>query len=105
PPAEIYDAANSILAQKLAQVDGVGQVFSWGSALPAVRVEVNPNQLNSYGISLETIRKSLQGANANLAKGSVSSPDHAWAVSDTDQLFKAYEYQPLIVAGHVGAPV
>jgi multidrug efflux pump len=105
PPAEIYDAADSILAQKLAQVEGVGQVFTWGSARPAVRVEVNPNQLNSYGISLETVRKSLQGANANLAKGSVSDSNRLWAVSDTDQLFKAYEYQPLVVAGHVGAPV
>jgi multidrug efflux pump len=105
PPAEIYDAADSILAQKLAQVEGVGQVFTWGSARPAVRVEVNPNQLNSYGISLETIRKSLQAANANLAKGAISDPKQTWAVSDSDQLFKAYEYQPLIVAGHVGAPV
>ncbi len=105
PPAEIYDAADSILAQKLAQVEGVGQVFTWGSARPAVRVEANPNQLNSYGISLETVRKSLQAANANLAKGALSDPKQAWAVSDTDQLFKAYEYQPLIVAGHVGAPV
>jgi multidrug efflux pump len=105
PAPEIYDAADSILAQKLAQVEGVGQVFTWGSARPAVRVEANPNQLNSYGISLETIRKSLQAANANLAKGALSDPKQAWAVSDTDQLFKAYEYQPLIVAGHVGAPV
>jgi multidrug efflux pump len=105
PPAEIYDAADSILAQKLAQVEGVGQVFTWGSARPAVRVEVNPNQLNSYGISLETIRKSLQAANANLAKGALNDPKQTWAMTDTDQLFKAYEYQPLIVAGHVGAPV
>jgi multidrug efflux pump len=105
PPAEIYDAADSILAQKLAQVEGVGQVFTWGSARPAVRVEVNPNQLNSYGISLETVRKSLQAANANLAKGALTDPKQTWAMTDTDQLFKAYEYQPLIVAGHVGAPV
>src|ERR1700752_734355 len=100
PPAEIYDAADSILAQKLAQVEGVGQVFTWGSSRPAVRVEVNPNQLNSYGISLETIRRSLQAANSNLAKGSVSDPTKMWSISDTDQLFKAYEYQPLVVAGH-----
>ncbi len=105
PPAQIYDAADSILAQKLAQVEGVGQVFTWGSSRPAVRVEVNPNQLNSYGISLETVRKSLQGANANLAKGALSDSTRSWAVRDTDQLFKAYEYQPLVVAGHVGAPV
>src|SRR5262249_18035532 len=105
PPAQIYDAADSILAQKLAQVEGVGQVFTWGSARPAVRVEVNPNQLNSYGVSLEQIRKSLQSANANLAKGALSDSRQIWSVSATDQLFKAYEYQPLIVAGHQGAPV
>jgi multidrug efflux pump len=105
PPAQIYDAADSILAQKLAQVKGVGQVFTWGSSRPAVRVEVNPYQLNSYGISLETVRKSLQAANANLAKGALSDSRQTWAISDTDQLFKAFEYQPLIVAGHVGAPV
>jgi multidrug efflux pump len=105
PPAQIYDAADSILAQKLAQVEGVGQVFTWGSSRPAVRVEVNPYQLNAYGVSLETVRKSLQSANANLAKGTVSDSHQTWTVADTDQLFKAYEYQPLIVAGHVGAPV
>ena len=105
PPAQIYDAADSILAQKLAQVEGVGQVFTWGSSRPAVRVEVNPNQLNAYGISLETIRRSLQSANANLAKGSLSDERKMRSVADTDQLYKAYEYAPLIVAGHVGAPV
>jgi len=105
PPAQIYDAADSILAQKIAQVEGVGQVFTWGSSRPAVRVEVNPNLLNSYNIPLETVRRSLQSANANLAKGSLADSARTWSVSDTDQLFKAYEYQPLIVAGHVGAPV
>ncbi len=105
PPAQIYDASDSVLAQKIAQVEGVGQVFTWGSARPAVRVEVNPNQLNSYGISLETVRRSLQAANANLAKGALSDSKQTWTVSDTDQLFKAYEYEPLIVAGHQGAPV
>src|SRR5271163_3195806 len=105
PPAQIYDAADSIVAQKIAQVRGVGQVFVWGSASPAVRVEVNPTQLNSYGISLESIRKALQAANANLAKGTLADGQKAWDVSDSDQLFKAYEYQPLIVAGHAGAPV
>src|SRR5439155_26851669 len=105
PQAQIYDAADSILAQKLAQVEGVGQVFTWGSARPAVRVSVNPELLHSYGISLETVRRSLQSANGNLAKGSVSDSSHHWTVTDTDQLFKAYEYRPLIVAGHPGAPV
>ena len=105
PQPQIYDAADSVLAQKLAQVEGVGQVFSWGSARPAVRVSVNPNLINSYGVSLETIRKGLQSANANLAKGSVADATHMWSLTDSDQLFKAYEYRPLIIAGHVGAPV
>ena len=105
PQAQIYDAADSILAQKLAQVEGVGQVFTWGSSRPAVRVVVNPNLINSYGISLEAVRKSLQSANANLAKGAVSDSTNMWTITDTDQLFKAHEYRPLIVAGHPGAPV
>jgi len=105
PPPQIYDAADSILAQKLAQVEGVGQVFVWGSSRPAVRVSVNPDLVNSYGLSLETIRNALRSANANLAKGQLSDVDHAWVINDTDQLFKAYEYRPLIVAGHAGAPV
>src|SRR5215472_2867605 len=105
PAAQLYDAADSILAQKLAQVQGVGQVFTWGSSRPAVRISVNPSQVNSYGISLETVRQGLQSANANLAKGAVSDPKHSWTITDSDQLFKAYEYQPLIVAGHPGAPV
>src|SRR3989454_4546178 len=104
-PAEIYDAADSILAQKLAQVEGVGQVFTWGSSRPAVRVSVNPDQVNSYGISLEKVRGALRGANANLAKGSLSDDKRSVVIADTDQLFKAYEYDPLVVAGHPGAPV
>jgi len=105
PIDQIYDSADSILAQKIAQVEGVGQVFTWGASSPAVRVEVNPQQLNSYGISLETVRKALQSANSNQAKGSLSNQNRTWNVSDSDQLFKAREYEPLIVAGHAGAPV
>lgn len=105
PGPQIYDAADSILAQKLAQVEGVGQVFTWGSSRPAVRVAVNPDQVNSYGISLEQVRAALRGANANLAKGALSDNQHSVTIADTDQLFKAYEYQPLVVAGHPGAPV
>ena len=105
PPAQIYDAADSILSQKVAQVPGVGQVFVWGSSRPAVRVQVNPNQLNNYGISLETVRKALQSANANSAKGALSDSTRTWSIADSDQLFKAYEYLPLIVSGHQGAAV
>jgi multidrug efflux pump len=103
--SQIYDAADSVLAQKIAQIDGVGQVFVWGSSSPAVRVDVNPQQLNSYGISLEQVRKALQSANSNLAKGALANEDHTWTIADTDQLFLAREYEPLIVAGHAGASV
>jgi multidrug efflux pump len=102
PAPQIYDAADSILAQKLAQISGVGQVFVWGSASPAVRVEVNPTQMNSYGVSLETVRKALQSANSDLAKGSVANDHTTTYIADTDQLFKAHEYQSLIIAGHAG---
>ena len=105
PIPQIYDAANSVVAQKLSQVDGVGQVFVWGSSSPAVRVQVNPQQLNSYGISLEQVRKALQSSNSNLAKGALSDKDRTFSVSDTDQLFKAYEYEPMIIGGHAGAAV
>ena len=105
PPGQIYDASDSVLAQKIAQIPGVGQVFTWGSSKPAVRVRVNPQQLNSYGISLEKVRTALQSANSNLAKGQLSNKDRVWTVTDTDQLFKAYEYMPLIVAGNAKAPV
>src|SRR5262252_4153176 len=103
--SEIYDAADSIVAQKLAQVKGVGQVFTWGSSRPAVRVSVNPDQVNSYGVSLEQVRNALRNANANLAKGAFADDHRSVAIADTDQIFKAYEYEPLIVAGHPGAPV
>ena len=105
PRPEVYDAADSIIAQKLAQVEGVGQVFVWGSARPAVRVDVNPTALNSYGISLETVRGALASANADRPKGEVANDAKAWALGATDQLFKAREYRPLIVAWRNGAPV
>ena len=105
PRSQIYDAADSVLAQKLSQVEGVGQVFVWGSSRPAVRVSVNPDLVNSYGLSLEKIRQALRSANANLAKGQLADDKQAWTITDTDQLFKAYEYSPLIVGGRSGAPV
>jgi len=102
---QMYDTANSVLAQKLAQVQGVGQVFVGGSSSPAVRVQVNPQQLNSYGISLETIRAVLGAANANRPKGETSDLQRQWSINTTDQLFKAREYQPLIVTWHQGSAV
>jgi multidrug efflux pump len=102
---EVYDAADSVIAQKLRQTKGIGEVFIGGGALPAVRVQVNPGQLNNYGISLENIRSALSSANANRPKGQLSDLDRAWGIADTDQLFKAREYKPLIVTWHNGSPV
>ena len=102
---KMYDAADSILAQKLAQVEGVGQVFVWGSSQPAVRVEVNPTLLNKLGIGLDTVRNALNSANANRPKGAVSDGSRMYTLDDTDQLFTADQYRPLIVAYHNGAAV
>jgi len=102
---QMYDAADSILAQKLAQVDGVGQVFVGGAAQPAVRAEVNPTLLNKLGVGLDTVRNALNAANANRPKGSVSGRTNSYSFSGTDQLFTADQYRPLIVAYHNGAAV
>jgi multidrug efflux pump len=102
---QLYDAADSILSQKLSQVPGVGQVFVFGSAQPAVRAEVNPMLLNKLGVGLDTVRNALYLANSNQAKGEVSSGSTAWTFSNNDQLFTADEYRPLIVAYHNGGPV
>jgi hydrophobe/amphiphile efflux-1 (HAE1) family protein len=102
---EIYDAADSVIAQKLRQTPGVGEVFIGGGARPAVRVQVNPGLLNTYGISLENVRLALNSANSNRPKGQLGNAEHAWGVAATDQLFKAQEYRPLIVTWRNGSPV
>src|SRR5450432_2202241 len=102
---QMYDAADSILAQKLAQVDGVGQVSVGGAAQTAVRAEVNPTLLNKLGIGLDTVRNALNAANANRPKGQVSSGTTSYSFTDTDQLFTADQYRPLIVAYNNGAAV
>jgi multidrug efflux pump len=102
---QMYDAADSILAQKLAQVDGVGQVFVGGAAQPAVRAEVNPTLLNKLGIGLDTVRNALNAANANRPKGQVSNGTTSYSFTDTDQLFTADQYRPLIVSYNNGAAV
>jgi len=102
---QMYDAADSVLAQKVSQVKGVGQVFVWGSSQPAVRVEVNPTLLNKLGIGLDTVRTALNAANANRPKGEISGPNRDYSIDTTDQLFTADEYRPLIVAYHDGAAV
>jgi multidrug efflux pump len=102
---DMYDAADSVLSQKLSQVSGVGQAFVGGAARPAVRAEVNPNLLNKLGIGLDSVRTSLQSANANRPKGEVANPINAWAITDNDQIRLAEQYRPLIVAYNHGAAV
>jgi multidrug efflux pump len=104
-PMQMYDAADSILQQKLSQVEGVGQVSLGGGALPAVRVDVNPTFLNSEGLGLENVRAALASANANTPKGSLANDQQTVALSTTDQLLKAAQYRQLIVAYKNGAPV
>src|SRR6202140_4595319 len=102
---QMYDAADSILAQKLAQVDGVGQVFVEEAAQPGGRAEVNPTLLNKLGVGLDTVRNALNAANANRPKGQVSNNTTSYSFTDTDQLFTADQYRPLIVSYNNGAPV
>ena len=102
---QLYDAASTILAQKLSQVKGVGQVNVGGSSLPAVRVELNPAQLNHYGISPETVRGMIAASNANRPKGDVEAGDKHWQIYANDQAKKAVDYIPLIVSYHNGAAV
>jgi multidrug efflux pump len=102
---QLYDAASTIMAQKFSQIKGVGQVFVFGSALPGVRVELNPMALNKYGIGLETVRGVLANANANIPKGHFSNDYVNFEVGANDQIFKAREYAPLLVAYSNGAPV
>lgn len=93
----MYDAADSILSQKLAQVGGVGQVFVGGGARPAVRAEVNPSLLNKLGIGLDNVRNTLSSANANSPKGAVSDDNTMWMINSNDQIKLADQYKPLIV--------
>ncbi len=101
----MYDAASTILAQTLSQVTGVGQVVVGGSALPAVRIELDPQTVNKYGIGLETVRGVLANANANTPKGHFSFGPQTFEVGATDQIFKAVDYGKLIVGYIHGSAV
>ena len=100
---QMYDAASSILAQKLSQVKGVGQVFVGGGALPAVRAELNPLSLNKYGISLAQVRGVLAAANVNRPKGMLANDTTSWELHANDQLQKAADYRNLVISYNSGA--
>jgi multidrug efflux pump len=103
--SRIYDFADSVLNQKIAQVPGVGQVNIQGSSKPAVRLQINPTMLTKYDIGWEQITATLTAANANRPKGELSDGQHSWQLATTDQLFTAAEYRPLIVAYKNGSAI
>jgi multidrug efflux pump len=101
----LYDAASTIMQQRLSQVQGVGQVSVGGSSLPGVRVDVNPTQLNSYGLGMQDVASMLSQQNANSPKGQITDEATTADVTTNDQLLKAADYMPLVVGYHNGAAV
>jgi multidrug efflux pump len=102
---QLYDSADSIIQQQLSQVAGVGQITLGGSALPSVRVELQPDQLNSYGIGLEDVRAAISAANADSAKGHIDQAGQRFEILSNDQISKAAPYRDLVVAYRNNAPV
>jgi multidrug efflux pump len=105
PLFRLSDAADTLLAQRLAQVGGVGRVIVQGSMRPAVRIQVDPAPLATFGLSLEDVRQAVAGANVNTPKGSVDGPRQASTIQANDQIKGAAEYRDIIVAVRGGAPV
>lgn len=102
---ELYDVASTILAQKISQIIGVGEVGVGGSSLPAVRIELNPDALNKYGIGLEQVRAAISAANQNRPKGAVEDGGKRWQIEANDQAKRAADYQNLVIAYKNGAAV
>ena len=104
-PPQLYDAASSVLMQRISQIRGVGQVMVGGSSAPAVRVDVNPTQVNHYGLSLDAIRAAIAAQTANLAKGTFADRFHDWMITANDQILHAVDYQPIVLKYQNGAAV
>jgi multidrug efflux pump len=100
---QLYDLASTILSQSLSQVQGVGEVQIGGSSLPAVRIELEPQALNQYGVALDDVRKTIAGANVRRPKGSVEDDQRLWQIQANDQLEKAKDYESLIIHYNDGA--
>jgi hydrophobic/amphiphilic exporter-1 (mainly G- bacteria), HAE1 family len=105
PLAQVFDAANTVLVQKLSRVDGVGQVFVGGGQQPAVRVQVDPDALAGVGLGLEDVRNRLSQATANSPKGALSGGGQTRAIAANDQLFGADAFRNLVIGLNAGAPV
>lgn len=102
---QMYDVASTVLAQKISQLPGIGQVQIGGGALPGVRVELNPNALSQYGVGLEDVRNTITQTNITRPKGVLESGERRWQIQANDQARKAEDYLPLIVSYRNGAPI
>jgi multidrug efflux pump len=105
PLSTVEDLADTRLAQRLSQITGVGLVTISGGQKPAVRIQVNPTQLSSYGLSFEDVRTAVAAANVNQAKGTFDGPQQAYTIGANDQLLSSDQYKPLVLAYRSGAPV
>jgi multidrug efflux pump len=102
---KLYDVASSVMSQKLSQIQGVGQVSVGGSSLPSVRIEVNPTQLNNYGLTMAQLRAVLSTENADMAKGQLIYGGVSADIVTNDQISTAAEYKPLVIGSHNGSVV
>ena len=98
----LYDTASSIIEQKISQLQGVGQVQVVGSSLPAVRIDLNPSQLNSYGIGTQNIAQTISVQNSNRPKGQISDAATTADIKANDQISKAKDYAPLVIGSSKG---
>ncbi|MGB6309326.1 MAG: efflux RND transporter permease subunit [Steroidobacteraceae bacterium] len=103
--AQLYDSADTVIQQQLSQINGVGEIELGGSALPSVRVELEPEKLSGYGIGLEDVRAAIASANADSAKGYIDQGDQRYEVISNDQASKAADYRDLVIAYRNGAAV
>ncbi|OYU75715.1 MAG: acriflavine resistance protein B, partial [Burkholderiales bacterium PBB5] len=104
-PGALYDLAATVLAQKIAQINGVGEVSVGGSSLPAIRVQLNPHALSHYGVALDEVRRAISATNSVRPRGSIEGGDRLWEVQLSGQLRHAAEYQSLVIRYRDGAPV
>ena len=102
---QLYDVATTVIQQKLSQVPGVGEVVIGGSSMPAVRIDLDPDALSQYGVSLDAVRAAIASANAMTPKGLLEDDEYRWQVAANDQLTSAAQYRPLVVAWRKGAPL
>ncbi|MDE2347747.1 MAG: efflux RND transporter permease subunit [Gammaproteobacteria bacterium] len=103
--AQLYDTADTVIQQQLSQIDGVGRIELGGSALPSVRVELEPDRLSAYGIGLEDVRAAIAAANADSAKGYIDQGDRRYEVVSNDKATEAADFRDIVIAYRAGAPV